>query len=346
MLPPDFLFGEYVKVLFIGDPHLRINKFTLATQFLSWVNKFIEEQKPDLVVNLGDALDTHAVIRSEALNELMNHIYHVVDMKIPYVYLVGNHDQYSPKDNKYHALLPFKNRIENLHVVDAIQDLFGMTFVPYIAEGKNFPTTTLPICIAHQTFLGADYGALNTKEGVDPEAVSADIIISGHIHKKHQLGKVTYVGSPYSQDASDVNQIKGISIFDTDSYEFEFHKTPLPTCRSFKFTIGSDASVDDLHSNLVEALTDSSDHWVLEITGPKAEVVGYVESSRYTKLVKNLSIRLKTVFTDKERRKVSINAVSMEQIVSEFVNKVYSGSLDKARVLEEAKSVLSEIKSQ
>jgi DNA repair exonuclease SbcCD nuclease subunit len=336
------------RVLFIGDPHLRINKFSLATQFLAWINKFIAEQKPDLVVNLGDSLDTHAVVRSEVLNELMKHIYHVIDLGIPYVYLRGNHDQYSPKDSKYHALLPFKDRIANLHIVDEPQDLFGMTFVPYLADGKDFPKKTQPICIAHQTFLGADYGPVNALEGVDANTISADIIISGHIHKKHNLGKVVYVGSPYSQEASDANQIKGISTFDTDTLEFSFTQTPMPSWRTIKLEISSSASTSDIHALLGQATSDRTQthHYLLEITGPRAEVVAYVESAEYLKLVKGLSIRLKTVFTDKERKKVSINAVSMEQILSEFVDRVYDGSLDKDKVLQKAKEVLERVKSQ
>jgi DNA repair exonuclease SbcCD nuclease subunit len=333
------------RVLFIGDCHLRINKFTLATQFLSWVNQLISEQRPDLVVNLGDALDTHAVIRSEALNELMSHIYHVVDMGIPYVYLKGNHDQYSPKDSKYHAMLPFKGRIQGLHIVDTVQELFGMTFVPFLVDGAHFPRKTLPICIAHQTFLGADYGPVNSTEGVDPATVDADIIIAGHIHKKHTLGKVVYVGSPFSQDASDVNQIKGISIFDTDTFEFTFHKNPLPTWRSFKYELDASSSVDTLHERLVELLPGSTDHWVLEFKGPKAEIVAYADSARYKRLVAGLSIRLKTVFTDKQKQKVSINSVSMDQILAEFVSKVYSGNLDKSLLLSKARAVLDEVKS-
>ncbi len=337
-----------MKILFIGDMHLRINKFSLALQFLAWINKFIEEQKPDLVVNLGDAADTHAIIRSEVLNELMSHVYHVVDMGIPYVYVAGNHDYYTPKDSKYHALLPFKNRIANLYIVDEPQDLFGMTFVPYLADGNDFPKKTQPICVAHQTFLGADYGPVNALEGVDADTISADIIISGHIHKKHNLGKVVYVGSPYSQDASDANQIKGISTFDTDTFEFSFTQTPMPAWKTLKFTCDSSTTFSDIHLRLEQATSDrtKNDHYLLEFTGPKAEVVAYVESPKYLKLVKGLSIRLKTVFTDKERKKVSINAVSMEQILSEFVSKVYNGSLDKDKVLQKAKEVLEQVKSQ
>ncbi len=337
-----------MKVLCIGDPHLRINKFSLATQFLTWINKFIEEQKPDLVVNLGDSLDTHAVIRSEVLNELMNHIYHVVDLGIPYVYLKGNHDQYTPKDSKYHALLPFKDRIDNLFIVDEPQDLFGMTFVPYLADGNAFPKKTQSICFAHQTFLGADYGPVNALEGVDANTISADIIISGHIHKKHNLGKVVYVGSPYSQDASDANQIKGISTLDTDTLELSFTQTPMPSWKTLKFEISSAAAASDIHLLIEQTMSNEAEngHYLLEFTGPKAEVVSYVESAKYLRLVKGRSIRLKTIFTDKERKKVSINSVSMEQIVSEFVGKIYTGSLDKEKVLQKAKEVLERVKSQ
>jgi DNA repair exonuclease SbcCD nuclease subunit len=333
-----------MKILFIGDMHLLINKFELATTFLKWIDGFIEEQRPDVVVNLGDALDTHAVIRSEILNELMSHIYRVVDRGVPYVYLKGNHDQASPKDGRYHAMLPFKGRIKNLHVVDEPQDLFGITFVPFIAHPKDFPRKTLPICVAHQTFLGADYGAINAAEGLDAEEVSADIIISGHIHKRHDLGKVVYVGSPYSQDASDVNQVKGISIFDTDTFGWQFFQTPMPTWRAFKFEIDAQHSVKDLHVGLSQTLDSSSDHWVLDIKGPKAELVTYLDSKEYRELVKGNSIRLKASFTDKEKKKVSIAAVSMGQIVQDYINKVYNGSLDKTVLLSEATAILSDLK--
>jgi len=337
-----------MNILFIGDMHLRINKFSLALEFLTWLNKFIEEQKPDLVVNLGDSLDTHAIIRSEVINELMNHIYHVIDLEIPYVYVVGNHDYYLPKDSKYHALLPFKDKITNFFVVDKPQDLFGMTFIPYLPNGEDFPKKTQPICVAHQTFLGADYGPVNALEGVDANSVSADIIISGHIHKKHNLGKVFYVGSPYSQDASDANQIKGISTFNTNTFEFSFTQTPMPSWRSVNLEISSSTSVDVVHELLIQATADKikGNHYLIELTGPKAEVVAYLESSRYLKLVKDLSISLKTVFTDKKHKKVSINSISMEQILSEFVDKVYDGNLDKDKVLKRAIEVLGQTRSR
>lgn len=334
-----------MRVLFVGDMHLRINTFTLATDFLSWLNRFIDEQKPDLVVALGDALHDHAVIRSEVLNELMNHIYYVTDQKIPYVYLKGNHDQFTPKDGKYHALLPFKDRIDNLYVVDEIQDLFGMTFVPFLANGEDFPKVTLPICVAHQTFLGADYGPINSKEGVDPDSVSAEIIISGHIHKRHNLGKVVYVGSPYSQGAADINQIKGVSMFNTDTFQFTFYETPFPGWKTFEYELNSENSVEKLHKELSEQLLGTNDYWIVELTGPKAEIISYLDSKEYKQLIKQVNIRPKTTFTDKQKQKVSISSVSMGQIVSEFVDKVYNGSLDKEEILSNAQAILEEVRA-
>lgn len=331
------------KVLFIGDPHLKINRFDLAIKFLTWLDTLIAEQKPDLVVNLGDTFDTHAVLRSEVLNEFMKHVYKTISRGIPYVYLVGNHDMYKPSDSKYHAMLPFKNKIDDFYVIDETTDFLGMTFVPYQYDGKNFPKQTLPICVAHQTFIGADYGPIRTTEGVDATSIlGCEIIISGHIHTKAILGSVLYVGSPFSQSASDVDQVKGITCFDTENFSTTFHQTPLPIWRSIKYEITPEQPAEQLHLLLASSLPSSKDHWVIELTGPKAEVVGYLGSKEYKDLVSKIDVKMKTTFTDKEKKKISIEAKTMEHIVSEYAVKVYSGAIDKDELINCAKSVLSE----
>src|ERR1017187_2523235 len=115
------------KVLFIGDCHIKINRLDLGLRFLTWLNQLIEEQKPDLVVNLGDLFDTHSVVRSEVMTEFMSHVDKVLKLNIPYVYLLGNHDLYKVGDYRYHALKHLVNKIPNLHIVDTTQELFGMT---------------------------------------------------------------------------------------------------------------------------------------------------------------------------------------------------------------------------
>lgn len=68
------------KIMFIGDPHIRHTHLTEGQELLSWIEKVAEEHKPDLIVNLGDTLDDHAVIRAEVLSLVNSHVRRVVDM--------------------------------------------------------------------------------------------------------------------------------------------------------------------------------------------------------------------------------------------------------------------------
>ena len=288
-----------MRVLFVGDPHLKITRFDLAKQFLAWVDSIIVTHKPDLVVNLGDTFDTHAVVRSEVMTEFLNHVMKTKET-CPYVYLLGNHDMYKPNDNKYHALKHLKGKIEEFTIVDELVNLHGMTFIPYVHKPEDFPKQTLPICVAHQTFKGADFGDITTKDGVDASSINAELIISGHIHKRQRLAtggpEVVYCGSPFSQGASDINQIKGVSIFDTETYAEEFIACPLPMWRGIKLEISPVFSADDVHEELMETLNDK-DHWIIEITGPKAEVLGYLGSKKGKSLTMGRDVKVKTIFT-------------------------------------------------
>jgi DNA repair exonuclease SbcCD nuclease subunit len=335
-----------MKVLFIGDPHLKITRFDLAKQFLSWINGVVSTHKPDLVVNLGDTFDTHAVLRSEVMTEFMKHV-DACRAVAPYVYLVGNHDMYKPNDAKYHALSHLVGKLNNFTIVDTVQDLYGMTFVPYCHDPESFPKKTLEICVAHQTFKGADYGDITTKDGIDASSIQdVQIIVSGHIHKRQILEsggrEIRYIGSPFSQSASDINQLKGVSIIDTATFKEEFIVCPLPMWKGVKYELSPSFTAEDMHEDLIHQLNDK-DHWVVEITGPKAEVLGYVGSKKGKSIVTGRDVKIKTIFTDKEKRQVRIEATSLSSIVSQYIDKVYSGSIDKETLKSKAVQIFDEI---
>jgi DNA repair exonuclease SbcCD nuclease subunit len=337
------------RVLFIGDPHLKITRFDLAKQFLSWVNGVVKKHKPDLVVNLGDTFDTHAVVRSEVLTEFLIHVDSVKET-CPYIYLLGNHDMYKPSDNKYHALKHLKGKIKEFTIVDELINLHGMTLVPYVHNPEDFPKQTLSLCIAHQTFKGADFGDITTKDGVDASCVlGAEIIISGHIHKRQRLdsGKrggpeIIYIGSPFSQSASDINQVKGVSIFDTDTYAEEFIVCPLPMWRGVKYELSPSFTAIDMHEDIMQTLNDT-DHWVVEMTGPKAELIGYLGSKKGKSLTIGRDVKIKTIFTDKEKRQVRIEATSLSSIVTQYIDQVYNGSIDKDLLKLTAKNIMDSL---
>ena len=325
------------KILFIGDPHLKITKFNLSMRFLSWLDCTIHELSPDLVVNLGDTFDTHSVVRSEIMSEFVQHVRHTVE-RAPYIYVLGNHDMYKPSDSTYHALMPLMH-VDNFTVIDKPTQIGDTTYVPYIHDFKEFPLIKTPICVAHQTFVGCDYGYYRPDIGVDADKVAAEIIISGHIHKRQMFGKVIYPGTPFAQGLDDINQSKGVMLFDTETYKYEFIESPLPKWRGMKFQIAQDFSVDYMHRQILSELTEK-DHWVLDMTGPKAELVAYMDSSKLKFLRETYDIRVRANYTDKIKEKAKIKASSMEDILFQYINNIYDGALDKGIIKDKALEIL------
>lgn len=319
---------QRMKMMFVGDPHLKISRFDLACQFLDWVTKLALQHRPDLVVNLGDTFDNHAVLRSEVMEEFKKHVQNITSSGITYYYVLGNHDMYKPTDSKYHALQPFKSGYDGLVIVDTPIELDDVTFVPFIPDARNFPKQTKRICVAHQTFVGADYGFTRPEEGVDAETVSAEVIISGHIHMRQMFGKVIYPGTPYPQSVNDINQSKGVMFFDTETYNYSFIECPLPAWKGLAYEIGEKFSVQEMHED-IKAMVNVKDHWIVEATGPRAELVAYQNSKQYLELISEFSVKFKPHFSDKEKKKMTIKALSVDNIISEYIDKVYNGSIDR-----------------
>lgn len=327
-----------MKILFLGDPHLKIPRFDLAVQFLEWAADVAVKLSPDRVVNLGDTFDTHAVLHSPLQAEFKKHVKKICDAGIHYDYILGNHDFYKPTSSKYHALQTMEGMHDLFEVVDKRLDFDNVTMLPHIPDHKQFPKDTREILIAHQTFIGADYGYNRPDVGVDPDTINAEIIISGHIHMRQGFGKVMYPGTPYAQSVDDIDQFKGLILFDTETYQHKFIQSPLPMWRGVKIDL-RDGPISDLEF-------DSKDHWVVEVTGPKAEVVAFRDSKEFKEAKKGCDVKFKPKFTDKEKRLVQIEAVSMDKIMTEWTEKVYQGSIDKSLIVNKALEILSRVRQQ
>jgi len=329
------------KILFLGDPHLKINNFEQSKAFLKWSEEMAVQYKPDVVCNLGDTFDTHGVVRSELLKEFQDHVIRLTSSGFEYWYVLGNHDQFKPKDAKYHALQTID--IPGFLMFDKVTELQGITVVPYVAEFKDFPLQTQSICITHNTFIGTDYGFKREDAGVNADKVTADIIISGHIHKRQNFGKVVYPGTPFAHSSSDVDQTKGILLFDTDTFAQTFIESPFTRWRSVEFEVNATASLKDLHS-LLEVELNTEDKWIIKVTGPKIELGAYFKSQQFLDLIKDKKVVTKAIPTDKQKQKVQIKATSIEDIMSEYVDKIYDGSLDKQLILRKITDIITNTK--
>jgi DNA repair exonuclease SbcCD nuclease subunit len=327
-----------LKILLIGDPHLKLSNISLVSQFLNWILEIIEEKKPDMVINLGDTFNDHAVIRSEIAGMFKKHVDDVLDLCRDYRYILGNHDMFKPNDSTYHALIPFKS-IKGFTVYDKPFHDSLFSFIPYIHNPSDFPLETKPIAFVHQTFTGANYGGgyLAPDTEVHLEDVSADLIISGHIHGSQWLSdKVFYPGTPFAQSVDDVDQEKGVYLLDSESRSLSFIKSPLPQWK--RLTIPS--SDLDAQVSFIESNTDSTNVWNLDVCGPRAEVNALIFDPRVEKIRKARNLKFRPKYTNSEKAKqAKIKSKDFKSILNEYVDKIYDGSLDKSKL----KDILSEL---
>lgn len=317
------------NIMFIGDPHIRHTHLADGEKLLSWIESVAEEHKPDLIVNLGDTFDDHAVIRAEALSLVNSHVRRVVKMRIPMVMVLGNHDMWKPNSSKYHALEVFKG-IKDVAVADSIIQLDGITYIPYLPNPLDWPDVKTDIAVTHNTFVGADYGFKLADGGISLAQVQAYTVVSGHIHKRQSLneGRVIYPGTPTSLTASDANQTKGLMFLNTDTLSTSFIESPFPMWRAIE------VGVEDA----INLQLNDTDKWIVKLIGPRAEIKALLESKQFLDLRKFAQVTFKTEFTDAVKStRTQISAPTVYSMVEQYIDKVYSGALDKGQLKETVK---------
>lgn len=86
-----------VKILAIGDVHFKVTNVPEVDIFIAKIIKLAKREEPNLIVILGDVLDTHAKLHSIPLNKAKEFIAAMKQIAYTYV-LVGNHDMCLAKD--------------------------------------------------------------------------------------------------------------------------------------------------------------------------------------------------------------------------------------------------------
>jgi DNA repair exonuclease SbcCD nuclease subunit len=317
------------KILFIGDPHIRHTHLKDGIDLFRWIESVVEVEKPDLVVNLGDTLDDHSVLHAEVLSIVNQHLLRLRENKVPVVMVLGNHDMWKPNCNKYHALEVFKS-YKGVLVADKTIIADGITYTPYLPTSSSWPDTSTDIVVTHNTFIGADYGPSCAKDGIDAAQVQADLVVSGHIHKRQSLkeGLIVYPGTPSSLTASDANQVKGLMILDSKTLEMRFIDSPFPIWRTLDVYLDS--------SNKLEL--NEKDRWIVKLIGPRAEVKSFLESKTVLDLKKRIQVSFKAEFTDSIKiNRTQISAPTVYSMAEQYIDKVYSGTMDRTSLKETVK---------
>lgn len=230
--------GKKLKLFPLGDPHIDQKTLPIVDAAIPQIYNFIEEEKPDLFVCLGDILEkpgrADTASHKRAVNEVLKPFYKKTGNK-PYL-VIGNHD----RPNKESGISDehfFNGYEEWLNVADKVIVSENCVFVPWVKEGtfeKELVNSGIDMarldashperyyCVfAHVEIEGCQNDNLSISGNTDKWPSSRIPLITGHIHKYQRLSNnIFYPGTFYMKTFGE-DENKGISFFEIDTETYE-----------------------------------------------------------------------------------------------------------------------------
>lgn len=201
-----------MKILAIADTHFE-NKNEIETNLMcDRIYEVVLNQKPDIIVSLGDNLHTHELIHMGPLKRAISFLHKLSQMCLHLYVLVGNHDRsnnmsYLTEDSPFVACKMWPNTtiVDKVYVGE--YEGFKLAFVPYVPVGRFMEALSTEgitpenineydVIFAHQEFKNSKMGAIVSSNG-DEWSVDYPLVISGHIHDYQEVqSNLIYPGTP------------------------------------------------------------------------------------------------------------------------------------------------------
>jgi DNA repair exonuclease SbcCD nuclease subunit len=289
-----------MRLLLIGDLHVKCSNLTDIDLFISKVDAHIDSVVYDGVVLMGDLLDTHERIHTTPLNKIYDFI-DILRTRTTVYIIVGNHDMINNKIflTDHHWMNGLK-KWENVVVVDKVEymrfETDGrsefITMAPYVFPGRFVEALNTgemdwkeSTCVfAHQEFKGCKMGAIISEVGDEWESAWPPVF-SGHIHSKQQVGtNVFYTGSAiqHAFGESKENVLMDLTIHSKGNIKVQEIDFLLPRKR-IEYTDACD--FENAYRRLDSKLARTRDHIKLTVTGSMAEIKALKKSACYKKIL-------------------------------------------------------------
>lgn len=206
-----------MKVLFIGDPHIKPDNHEEVDILIRELKKICEEEKVDRVIIAGDLMHYHERIYTQALNKTL-HFINTLTSYCPVDILVGNHDMINNQQflTSNHWMNIFHS-YKNVCIIDKplkrIENGISYVLCPYVYPGRfiealntlndNWKECDFIFC--HQEFKGCKMGSIISTIG-DEWKDEYPQIISGHIHDNQKINNIYYPGTPLQHAFGDTDK--------------------------------------------------------------------------------------------------------------------------------------------
>lgn len=219
-----------MKRLIVGDLHFGVNEGN--QKFLDYQKKSLEwiinlSKDPDIysVDFLGDIFDNRNHLSHSSI-DLFNWFFDEIGSKVGIV-IVGNHDCPYKNSNKNNSvsLLNQKYFLADHEIIE----VSDRVYVPWVNKENQedftiaLKKTKAKICFGHFDISGFDMikGVTSKQDSISRDLLRKfDQVISGHYHNFSRKENVTYVGSPYQIDFSDLGVKKFVATLEKSYLEF------------------------------------------------------------------------------------------------------------------------------
>ena len=226
-----------MKVAILTDTHYGARKGSkhLHDYFeLFYANVFfpaLEEHGVTTVIHMGDAFDSRKSIDYQSLEWAKRVVFEPLSKYETHM-IVGNHDCYYKNTNNVNSPDLLLKTYPNIKTYSEPSNVkiagIDMTFIPWICS-ENYDKTmdviqksNAKIAMGHLELQGfrINQNLLMEDHGLDPDIFSKfQKVFSGHYHTRSDNGSIFYLGNTYEMYWSDVNDVRGFHIFDTETLE-------------------------------------------------------------------------------------------------------------------------------
>ena len=234
-----------MKVAVITDTHFCFKKFSKV--YHDYFERFysnvffptLEDRKITHVIHMGDAFDNRRGVDYWGLEWAQRVVYNKFrDLSIEVYQIMGNHDAYHKNTNTINSVETLLYHYDNIiPITDPKEYNIGgldCLMLPWICKDNEQRTfeliqnTKAKVVFGHLELQGFSlFPGHPQTHGMSVEKFEKfDRVYSGHYHTRSNDGKIFYLGNPYQMFWSDVNDKRGFSIFDTETYEIEFIENP------------------------------------------------------------------------------------------------------------------------
>lgn len=234
-----------MKVAIITDQHFgaRKNSKLFHDYFLEFYDNiffpFLEKNGISTVIDMGDTFDSRKGIDFSSLAWAKDNYYdrlHKIGVKVHTI--VGNHTAYYKNTNEVNAVDLLLREYNNVTVyskpTEVLLDKLKVLFIPWINQENEEATlkliqkTNCPCAMGHLELQGFRVNKqLVMEHGLESKLFEKfQRVFSGHYHTRSNNGTVFYLGNPYEIYWTDVGDVRGFTIFDTETLNHQHIDNP------------------------------------------------------------------------------------------------------------------------